>query len=159
MEIFSVPQPIKLTNHTGLTSISKIFEETLDQSCYTSDLIIKVGPAKYEYYCHRLIFATASNFLRSIIESATPGTIPVLLLPDVNVAVIDYVLLYMYYGVVQVPVEHYQDFVEACQLLQLKGPVDQGQMVSCWGNVGMEMQVKDELEMESEHDEEQEPIE
>lgn len=116
---------IKVRNDQVFTQFSKSYEDTLDVNNYTPDLILKVGKEKYEYNCHRLMLASASDFLRMVLGTATPGTIPVILLPDISYTVIDYVLLYVYYGEVQVPEEKYADFVEACKLLEMKAPIDQ----------------------------------
>lgn len=116
---------IKVRNDQVFTQFSKMYEDTLDQNNQTPDLILKVGKEKYEYGCHRLMIAAASDFLSMVLATATPGTIPVILLPDVSYTVIDYVLLYIYYGEVQVPEEKYCDFVEACKLMELKAPIDQ----------------------------------
>lgn len=120
-----------LQNPLGMRDrFSKMFEETLDQNNFTSDVIVKVGPEKYEYYCHRLILAASSDFLLSLLSSAESGTIPVILLPDVSFSVIDYVLYYIYYGEVQVPVELYAEFYQACKLLMLKGLVNENEFES-----------------------------
>lgn len=88
------------------------------------DLILKTGPEKSQWYCHRLILALSSDFLRKIIETAVPGTTPVLILPDIKTSVVKYLLLYMYKGEVHIPTEDYLDFIDACNLLELKGPVN-----------------------------------
>lgn len=119
------PSLIKVRNEEAVSQFSKMYEDTLDQSSCAPDLILKIGPEKYEYFCHRLMLAAASNFLKTVIDTATPGTIPVILLPDISFTVIDYLLMYVYYGEVQVPEEKYADFVEACKLLELKAPIDQ----------------------------------
>lgn len=104
---------------------SKTYEDTLDPNCDAPDMIIKIGSEKHEYFCHRLILAAASDFLETVIETATPGTIPVILLPDVSVVVIEFVLKCIYYGEVQISAVHYADFVDTCKLLELKAPMDQ----------------------------------
>lgn len=120
-----IPGMIKIRNDQVFTQFSKSYEDTLDQNNVTPDLILKIGKEKYEYYCHRIMLACASDFLRMVIKTATPGTIPVIILPDINYTVIDYVLMYIYYGEVQVPEEKYADFVEACKLMDLKAPIDE----------------------------------
>ncbi|XP_063700444.1 uncharacterized protein LOC134830792 [Culicoides brevitarsis] len=120
-----IPGMIKIRNDQVFTQFSKSYEDTLDQNNVTPDVILKIGKEKYEYYCHRIMLASASNFLRMVLRTATPGTIPVIILPDVNYTVVDYVLMYIYYGEVQVPEVKYADFVEACKLMDLKAPIDE----------------------------------
>lgn len=114
--------PIKIKNGSAIKQFSQLYTETLNENCCTPDMVIKVGPQKLEYYCHRLMLISASEFLSTIISTTNYGTIPVLLLPDLSLTVIDYVLFYIYYGEVQVPSDVYKEFIDACKMLKLKGP-------------------------------------
>lgn len=141
---------IKFQNNAVTTVFSSTYKEN---DGFTADAIIKIGPEKYEYSCHRLILAASSDLLRSIIESATPGTIPVILLPDLNASVIEFVMTYIYYGEVQIPAYIYADFVDACKLLQLKGPTDEIQVVKAGEEDDEElaevpMKLEDDIEVE-----------
>lgn len=100
--------------------ISKqLFQEYYENDTY--DLILKTGQEKQEFYCHRIMLGFASDFLSHLISTTTPGTVPVLLLPDIKTSVVSYVLMFVYRGQVCVPNEHYEDFLDACRLLELKG--------------------------------------
>lgn len=121
----------KFINFCGndTTHFSTMLLETVKEDSFTPDMVLKTGPDKKEIYCHRLMLIAASDFLREAIAAGTPGTIPVILLPDVKVAVIDYILMYIYCGEVQVPATHYPDFIDAFRLLMLKGSFEQIEQV------------------------------
>lgn len=69
------------------------------------------------------MIVAVSNFLKTLVASATPGMIPLILLPDMKVSTFNYIFSYIYNGEVQVPACEYMDFIEAFKLLQLKGQV------------------------------------
>lgn len=126
-----VQKRIKIQNDDLMSKLTKsLYEDTFDENCFTPDLILKTGPEKCEFYCHRLIFAASSDFVRTIIATATIGTIPVILVPDLKTSVMQYVLKYIYLGETMVPFDKYVDFMEACNLLQLKGPINEMKPVS-----------------------------
>lgn len=131
----------KFYNNAVTALFSDSYQDTLDEASLTPDLILKIGLEKQEFYCHRLVLAASSDFLQTIIATATPGIIPVILLPDLNPIAIEFVLIYIYYGEVQVPATQYTDFVEACKLLDLKSPTDQIQLVEHVDDQG-EIEVK-----------------
>lgn len=85
------------------------------------DLVIKTGLEKHESFCHKIVLAFSSDFLRQLLSSITPGMAPVLLLPDIDSEIIDYLMVFMYLGQVRIPTEQYADFIDACKVLQLKG--------------------------------------
>lgn len=118
----SVRQNITLQMQNYEDQMTKaLFDEYNEERSY--DLILKTGPEKFETSCHRIILALSSDFLRKIIATATAGTTPVIILPDIKTSVVKYLLLYMYKGEVEVPPDVKTDFIEACNLLELKGPI------------------------------------
>lgn len=122
--IFKQNVTLQMENYEAAMSKS-VLTEFFEGRSY--DLILKTGPDKKETGCHQMILAVSSDFLRKIITTSTPGTIPVIILPDIKSTVVQYLILYLYKGEVEVPSEVYQDFIEACHLLQLKGSVNDDQ--------------------------------
>lgn len=139
----NITNHIKLINHVGVAEFSKTYEDTLTEDSYTPDLILKIGPEKKAFCCHRLMLVAASDFLRSIIATVLPGTVPVVLLPDLDYNIMEYVLMFIYFGEVQVPTDKYPEFIEASKLLMLKGFGDEIYQITTEDN-GTEMQIKDE---------------
>lgn len=111
---------MKLINEKVWTLFSSSYQDTLDEKSYTPDTILKIGMEKQEFYCHRLILITASDFLRKILLPIAPETIPVILLPDLSPSVFELVVKYIYYGEIEVSVKNYAEFLDACKLLELK---------------------------------------
>lgn len=130
------PNIIMFHNYDALAQFSKTYEDTFDEARFTPDLVIKIGPDKEEFYCHRLMLVAASDFLRSVISTVATETTAVILLPDLDSTVMECVLMYIYYGEVLVPTKIYADFAEACKLLQLKGIEDRVQLVDTSGRFG-----------------------
>lgn len=126
-KIFKQNVTLQMENYGGAMSRA-VLNEFFEGRSY--DLILKTGVDKKETGCHRMILALSSEFLRKIISTAVPGTIPVIILPDIPTSVVQYLLLYVYKGEVAVPSEVYQDFIEACNLLELKGSQEDVNMVS-----------------------------
>lgn len=146
MERSVLQKRIKIRNDEAVSLFSTMFDDTYDENSFSPDAIIKTGPEKYEFYCHRLVFAAASDFLETLLGTATPGTIPVILLPDVSTKAMQYIIMYVYFGETKVPFDKYVEFVEACKLLQLKGPINEMKPVNDGGG-GSHTQIEDFLEM------------
>lgn len=122
-----VQKRISIKNDNFMSEMSKsLYEDTYDENCFTPDLIIKTGSEKYEFFVHRMIFAASSDFIQMVLATAPPATIPVIIIPDLKTSVMKYVLLYVYHGNTgYIPFDKYVDFIEACNLLQLKGPINE----------------------------------
>lgn len=121
-------EPENLEDHTIFQINMSNYGAEMTQSLYNEyyeghsfDVILKTGPEKSATGCHRLILALSSDFLRDVILTATPATTPVIILPEISTSVIKYVLLFMYKGEVHVPLDLCVDFIDACNLLELKG--------------------------------------
>lgn len=109
---------VQMENYPNYITKVLYDEYQLGNSC---DLVIKTGEEKHESFCHKMVLAFSSDFLRQVLSTITPGTTPVLLLPDISTDIIDYMMVFMYSGQVKIPSEKYTDFVDACKVLQLKG--------------------------------------
>lgn len=109
---------VQMENYPNYITKVLYDEYQLGNSC---DLVIKTGEEKHESFCHKMVLAFSSDFLRQVLSTITPGTTPVLLLPDIGTDIIDYIMVFMYSGQVKIPSEKYTDFVDACKVLQLKG--------------------------------------
>lgn len=95
--------------------------QTLLIKGYANDLCLKVGLQRTEIRCHRMILTFASEFLAEALKSCAAGKIPVLILPDIEPEIMEYVLQYVYCGELRIPSEKFLEFVDACNVLQLKG--------------------------------------
>lgn len=118
------PKILKVQNEKLWSLFSNSYHDTLDETSYTPDTILKVGVEKREFYCHRLMLITASNFLREILLPIAPETTPLILLPDLSASGFEFFMKYIYYGEVEVPMNYYTEFTEACKLLQLKDTLE-----------------------------------
>lgn len=114
------PSLIKVKNEKVWNLFSNMYHDTNDEDSYTPDTILKVGAHKKEFYCHRLMLITASDFLREILTPIAPETTPVILLPDISPSVFIFVKRFIYHGEIHVPENGYEDFLAACKMLQLK---------------------------------------
>lgn len=116
--IFQQRVCVQMENYPNYITKILYDEYQLGNSC---DLVIKTGPEKHESFCHKIVLAFSSDFLQQVLSTVSPGTSPVLLLPDIRTDIVDYLMVFMYSGQVRIPSEKYSDFVDACRVLQLKG--------------------------------------
>lgn len=77
--------------------VQNIIESAFKEG-FAWDAIIKCGPKKQELNCHKMVLAFSSDFLNDALQSTRPGAIPVILLPDISVGVMEHILTYIYTG-------------------------------------------------------------
>ncbi|XP_063710001.1 uncharacterized protein LOC134838406 [Culicoides brevitarsis] len=124
MDLIEVSKTIKLRDKRVVDEISKeLYLDTFD-GIYTCDLIIKCGKDLFEYSAHRIILASASKFLYDALSTAPPGTISVLILPDIEPKTLKQILKYIYNGEITLDKEdNYLKFIEACRFLEIPDPI------------------------------------
>ncbi|XP_063697946.1 longitudinals lacking protein, isoforms H/M/V-like [Culicoides brevitarsis] len=113
---------VQLHNEIQASTVSQqLFHDTKDENSLTYDLLLQCGPDLFEFRCHKAIFAASSEFLWRMLEAAMPYPCPVVLLPDIRPQTMRYIIEFVYNGEIRVPLCEYADFVEGCELLELKG--------------------------------------
>ncbi|XP_063230327.1 protein bric-a-brac 2-like [Bacillus rossius redtenbacheri] len=84
------------------------------------DVTLVAGRGGATAPAHRLLLSASSPYLRRLLE-ASPCEHPVLILGDVGRAALSLVLEYMYTGEVRVAQSQLEPFLQAAELLQVKG--------------------------------------
>uniref|UniRef100_A0A8D8A789 Protein tramtrack, alpha isoform n=1 Tax=Culex pipiens TaxID=7175 RepID=A0A8D8A789_CULPI len=108
--------------------MSSTFQEVYANSLYTDvTLVLSDGSC---LQASRMVLAMASEFFEDIFSSASSSMVALLggglqeirvVIPDVRYAVMKQVLNFVYTGQVHMNGREMADFIEACQLFQLKG--------------------------------------
>lgn len=85
------------------------------------DVILSVGEIRFK--AHQLVLSACSPFLNEILSShqAVSTVPPIIILPDINVKLVDPLMRFMYSGETLVPSAYVRDFLDACTFLQIKG--------------------------------------
>lgn len=84
-----------------------------------SDVVLASEDGVTKIQCHKLVLASASNYIRHLLIEENDSS--VIILPDVSGEVLKLLTRYMYFGEVSVHVLMIQEFVEAAKNLGLKG--------------------------------------
>ncbi|KAL1376732.1 hypothetical protein pipiens_004315 [Culex pipiens pipiens] len=108
--------------------MSSTFQEVYANSLYTDVTLVLADGSCLQ--ASRMVLAMASEFFEDIFSSASSSMVALLggglqeirvVIPDVRYAVMKQVLNFVYTGQVHMNGREMADFIEACQLFQLKG--------------------------------------
>lgn len=101
------------------------FASMMEALCLTEEMVdCTISAGTKSFSAHRMVLSTCSPYFRSLFSSVPRYHHPIVFLKDVDVAVVELLLRYMYSGQVSVAENQLSPLVTAAKSLSIKGLLD-----------------------------------
>jgi len=101
------------------------FASMMEALCLTEEMVdCTISAGTKSFSAHRMVLSTCSPYFRSLFSSVPRWQHPILFLKDVDTAVVELLLRYMYSGQVSVSEDQLSPLVTAAKSLSIKGLLD-----------------------------------